>query len=422
MKKLRIGLVGLGVVGKSVYEILVNQKEIIGAKSANKLELVAVCARSKKDFVDETKVKYVTNPLDLALDKEIDIIVEVAGDAPNIREMWVAALKNGKKIVTANKALFATKGLEMTKLAEENGGYIAFEASVAGAIPIIKLFKEGFAANKINAFYGILNGTSNYILTKMKDENIDFSVALKQAQDAGYAEADPSFDIEGTDVAHKLTILAAIAESAKPAFSETYVEGITQINIDDIKFADEFGYKIKLLAIYKNGEKASQQTVYPALVEKSEKIASVDDSFNAIFTQGSNFGDSFIVGRGAGGFQTASSVVSDLIDIANDRHSFEFGVKSDGLKSVNISKIEDRIGQYFIRFSFDKNADKENILDKNFLEKIKVEKSYFYEKEEVVVCGVTSGQIIEKDLKNLLNNLDKNSIKDLNFIRVEKIC
>ncbi len=416
MKKVKVGLVGLGIVGKSVYEVLVNQKEIINAKSANKLELVAVSARSKKDFIDETKVKYVENILDLALDKEIDVIVEVAGDSEIIQELWALALKNGKKIVTANKALFATKGFEMTKLAEQNGGYIAFEASVAGAIPIVKMFKEGFAANKINAFCGILNGTSNYILTKMKDENIDFSVALKQAQDAGYAEADPTFDIEGIDSAHKLAILSSIASSTKPDFNNVYVEGITKVSIDDIKLADELGYKIKLLGVYKNGAKAVQQTVYPALIEKSEKIAAVDDSFNAILTQGSNCGESFIVGRGAGGFQTASSVVADLIDVANDRHSFEFGVKADDLSDVKIAKIDDRFGQYFIRFSFDKNVDKENMLDKNFLEKINVQKSYFYENDEAIVCGVISGDIIEKDLKNLLQNLNSN----FSFIRVEK--
>lgn len=420
MKKIKVGLVGLGIVGKSVYEILVNQKEIIGAKSANKLELVAVSARSKKSFVDEAKTKYVENILDLASDKEIDVIVEVAGDSPIIQELWAVALKNGKKIVTANKALFAVKGFEMTNLAEKNGGYIAFEAAVAGAIPIVKLFKEGFSANKIKAFYGILNGTSNYILTKMKDENIDFSVALKQAQDAGYAEADPAFDIEGIDSAHKLVILSAIASSTKPAFDDVYIEGITKITIDDIKLADELGYKIKLLGIYKNGANAVQQTIYPALIEKSEKIAAIDDSFNAIFTQGSNCGDSLIIGRGAGGLQTASSIVADLIDIANDRHSFEFGVKAADLGYIKIEKIADRFGQYFIRFIFDKNVDKENMLDKNFLEKIKVQKSYFYENDEAILCGMVSGDIVEKDLKIMLENLNKDIVKNINFIRVEK--
>lgn len=409
MKKINVAIVGLGTVGKGVYDILTAQN-FINKKSANKIQLVKVASRSKKDFV---AVEFTSDILSLADDKEIDVIIEVAGgDSGVILELWQKALKNGKKIISANKALIAKHGFELSKLAEENGGYFAYEAAVAGSIPIVKLFKEGFAANEIKAFCGILNGTANYILTKMKDENIDFSVALKQAQEAGYAEADPTFDIEGIDAAHKLAILSAIASSSKPQFDKQYIEGITKISVEDIKIADEFGYKIKLLGIFKSGENQVFQAIYPALIKKEARIASVDDSFNAIFAQGSNCGDSFIVGRGAGAFPTASAVVADLIDIANDRMSFEFGVKSDELSEAKIHDIKNRVGRYFIRLQLSDKAD----LKPEFLEKIKAEKSHFYKKDDKIICGLITQELVEKDIKTQ----DFSFAKVYNIIRIEE--
>ena len=281
------------------------------------------------------------------------------------------------------------------------------------------MFKEAFAANKIKTFCGILNGTSNYILTKMKNEKIDFSVALKQAQEAGYAESDPVFDVEGIDTAHKLTILAAIASSTKPQFDNVYVEGITKITIDDINFADEFGYKIKLLGIYKNDGEALIQVVYPAFVSKDSRIASVDDSFNAVFTQGSNCGDSFVVGRGAGGFETASAIIADLIDMACKRYSYEFGVKVENLKTAKIKKIQERKGKYFLRVSFDKNSKKDMILSNEFLEKIAAQQSYFYEKNDRIFCGIITDKIVEEDFLTAFQELV--GVDDRHFIRVEEI-
>ena len=457
MKKIKVALVGLGVVGKSVYDILIKDQEIINSRTAAKLELVAVSARSKKDFIDETKVKFVSNILDLAHDPEIAVIVEVVGGEGIIYDLHKAALKNGKKIVTANKALLALHGLELVRLAEENNGSIAFEAAVAGAIPIVKTFKEGLAANKINEFYGILNGTCNYILTKMAAENLGFAEALQQAQALGYAESDPSADVDGIDTAHKLVLLASIATSSQPNFAETFVEGITKITADDIRLADEFGYKIKLLAVYKNAtslaaqassqvinsaaqdEKSSSesvqinaenvfQAVYPALVAKSEKIANVDDSFNAVLSKASNADYNLAIGRGAGGFPTASAVVADLIDIANNRHAVEFGVKSAELINPTISKIEERVGRYFITLTLDKKLLHEQKLDEKFLQEIKVEKTYFYEKDSLekndenieVICGLLTFAIAEKSLLNLLKNLDKNLVKEFKFLRVEE--
>ena len=398
MKKIKIGLVGLGVVGKSVYEILAKDKKIIDARSAGELELVAVSARNKKDFVDESKVKFFANALDLANDPTIDVIVEGVGGNGIAREVCEAALKNGKKIVTANKALIATRGYELAKLAEEQQSHILFEAGIGGATPMVKIFKEAFAANEIKEFYAILNGTCNYILTKMKNENIDFAVALKQAQDLGYAESDPTFDIEGIDTAHKLAILAAIASGSKPQFDDIFIEGISKITIDDIQLADELGYKIKLLAVYKNG--GAYRSVYPALISVTEKIANVDDSFNALLTKASNSGDSLIIGSGAGGIPTASAIVADLIDIANERYNNTFVVKTSNLAEVRISKIEDRLGRYFIKLILDKKLAQEQKLDQQFLQNAKVEKSYFSARKvldgvenDEVICGLITSNI-----------------------------
>lgn len=417
MKKLKIGIAGLGIVGKSVYQILEKDKALIDARTNCQLELTAVSARTKKVFVDESKVRFVADTVSLANDPEIDVIVEVIGGDGIAAELIETALKNGKKIVTANKALLATQGFKLAQLAEKNNSQIKFEASVAGAIPIIKTFKEGLAANEIKEFYAILNGTCNFILTKMKNENLDFSAALKQAQDLGYAESDPTFDIEGIDTAHKLALLASIASATKPNFNAIHVEGITKVSIDDIRLADEFGYKIKLLGVYNANDKIA--AVYPALVATSEKIANVDDSYNAIVTCASNAEYNMSIGRGAGGFPTASSIVADLIDIANDRHSFEFGAKSETLRDSQFSKIEERIGAYFIKLILDKNLAKEK-LDAKFLQEIKAEKSCFYENENDVVSGLITAEIKEKDLLTALKNLDKNLVKSFSFLRVEK--
>ncbi len=416
MKKLKIGLAGLGIVGKGVYDILVKDQELINKKSANKLELVQVSARNKKDFVDYNEVDFVEDALKMAQDDQIDIIVEVIGGEDIAYQICKTALENGKKVVTANKALLANRGFELIKLAEKTGGYIAFEASVGGAMPVVKSFKESFAANQISEFYAILNGTCNFILTKMKNENIDFADALKQAQDLGYAEADPTFDIEGVDTGHKLALLAAIASQSKPNFTDLYVEGITKIDIDDILLADELGYKIKLLAIYKND--GTFQAVYPAFISREQKIADIDDSFNAVYSKNSNAQDSMIVGRGAGGLPTASAIVADLIDIACDRFSFEFGVKSEDLRESKIDKISKRFGKNFIKLNLDKHNAK-NALNADFIQQIKVEKSIFLEKEDQILCGLITGDIYEADLIKILQQIDKNIVKNAKFIRLE---
>lgn len=421
MKKIRIGLAGLGTVGKGVYEILQKDAKAISRRTACELTVTAVSARSKKDFLDQ-KIKFYANVLDLANDPEIDVIVEVIGGNKIAKELIEAAIKNGKKIVTANKALIAEHGFEIAKLSEKFVVPIAFEAAVAGSTPIIKIFKEGFAANKIEEFYAILNGTCNFILSKMQRENLDFAVALKEAQSLGYAESDPTFDIKGIDAAHKLTLLVAIASGSKPEFKQLHVEGVDEVTIDDITLADELGYKIKLLAVYKNLGEGSEQAVYPALVKISEKIAQVDDSFNAILTKTSNAGWSFIIGSGAGSLPTASAVVADLIDIACNRESFVFGEKSDDLLEAKISKISNRVGKYFLKLLIDKErAKKGDLAEAVFGSKIKIEQSIFLDRNEEILCGFLTESLQESDLVEKLQNLDTSLVKLAKFLRVEEI-
>lgn len=419
MKTLKIGLAGLGNVGKGVYEIIKKDAKLISLRTQMNLEIVAVSARTKKDFVD-TKVKFYENAVDLASDAEIDVIVEVIGGDKVAKELIETAIKNGKKVVTANKALIATHGFELSKLIEKNNSYVGFEASVAGATPAIKTFKENLAGNEIQEFYAILNGTCNFILTKMENEKLDFAVALKEAQDLGYAESDPTFDIKGIDTAHKLTILAAIAAGAKPAFSQLHVEGIDEVSIDDINLAAEFGYGIKLLATYKNLGNTSAQAVYPALVKKSEKIAQVSDAFNAILTKASNANRSLIVGSGAGTFPTASAVVADLVDIARNHNSFLFGIKSEDLGEALIESIENRIGKYFLRLTINKEAaQKTDLASKIFAGKIKIEQVAFVDGGEEISCGFLTFEHKEKDVLEVLKNLDSQLVKSVKFLRVE---
>lgn len=420
MNKLKIGIAGLGTVGKGVYDILKKDAKILEKKSQTVFEVVAAASRSKKDFLD-SNIKFYSNVLDLAADPEIDVIIEVMGGVGVAKDLMEAAIKNGKKFVTANKALLAEHGAEISEFVEKHNGHIAFEASTAGANPVIKAFKESFTANEITEFYAILNGTCNFILTKMGAEGSDFAATLKEAQSLGYAEADPTFDIKGIDTAHKLTILASIASSTKPAFKQLHIEGIEQVSANDIKLADDLGFKIKLLAIYKKLADGLQQTVYPALVKKSEKIAQVDGPFNAVLVNTTNASWNFSVGRGAGGLTTGSAVVADLLDIACKRVSPLFGVKNSELSEAKIIDISKRVGKYFIRLTLDKTLAREGDLAQTlFGEKIKIESAAFLDAENEIICGFLTDAQKEEDVAETLQGLDSNLVKSAKFLRVEE--
>ncbi len=418
MKKLRIAIAGLGVVGCSIYDILKKDAALIAKRCRRSIEITALASRSKKDFVEQSKIPFTTDILQLASNDNVDVVIEAIGGTTIAKDLAQLSLKNGKHYITSNKALIAEHGVELARLAEENNVQLLFESAVGGAIPIIKTFKEGLAANKIEEFYAILNGTCNYILTKMYEEKMSFDAALKQAQALGYAEADPTFDVKGIDTAHKLTILAAIASMSEPNFSAIETTGIDQISIDDIALADELGYKIKLLAIYKDlGNHKIAQAVYPALVSKNGRIANVDDSFNTILTKTSNAEWNFVVGRGAGGFPTASAVIADIVDLANDHNSFAFGVCQKDLTKCSVIPLEQRIGSYFVKLILKQNlqSDLNEILGKS--NPIAIKSSIC----NGINCAFVVENIAEKSLISALQNLDKNIVANYGLLRIEQI-
>ena len=425
MKKIKIGIAGLGTVGRGVYEILQNQKDLLTLRTNCEFEVVAVASRSKKDFVDP-KIKFYNNILDLAQDQNVDVVVELIGGYDVAKDLIHSSLKNNKKVVTANKALLAEHGREILNWVDKYRGSIGFEASVAGSNPIIKAFKEGFVANEISEIYAILNGTCNFILTKMKNEKQDYKIALQEAQELGYAEADPRFDVEGNDTAHKIVLLSAIARSSLPNYAQTYIEGINKISIDDINLADELGYKIKLLAVYKNLGDEVQQSVYPALIKNSEKISQIDGSYNAVLSKGSNFEYNLMVGRGAGGKPTGSAVVADIVDIALNRSSsFLFNAEIINLKETNIINIQKRFGQYFIVFNFDKNnLSKGNVVEQIFANRINPQQVIFKQQNEsnkdIFVGAILTENHVEKDIIDAIAMVDKTLIDSIKFIRVEQ--
>ncbi|NBV05609.1 MAG: homoserine dehydrogenase [Proteobacteria bacterium] len=420
MKKLRIGIAGLGTVGQGVYEILKKDAKIIADRSQTNFEIVAVTSRTKKDFVDP-KIKFYTNTLDLAKDAEVDVIVEVIGGTEIAKDLIELAIKNGKKVVTANKALLAEYGAEISELAEKHNSHIGFEASTAGANPVIKTFKESFTGSEITELYAILNGTCNFILSKMSSEGSDYLETLKEAQKLGYAEADPTLDVKGIDTAHKLVILSSIASATKPAFKKLHIEGVDQVSINDIKLADDLGYKIKLLAIYKNLGDSIQQTVYPALIKKTEKIAQVDGPFNAVLINTTNASWNISIGRGAGGLTTGSAIIADLIDIARGNSTYLFGVENSKLSTANLIDISKRQGKYFLHLVIDKSlAQKGDLAAKIFADKIKITQATFIDKDSEIICGFLTETLSESDVKQVLENLDSDLVKSEKFLRVEE--
>lgn len=426
MKKVNIAIAGLGTVGTGVYKIIQDNKDLFALRSNLIVEIVAVSSRSKKDYLDP-KIRFYENPLHLAQDPQVDIVVELIGGCDIAKDLIHSALKNNKKVVTANKALLALHSAEIQSWVDKYQGYIAYESAVAGANPVIKAVRESFVANEISEIYGILNGTCNFILTKMKNEKQDYKIALDEAQKLGYAEADPTFDIKGNDTAHKIVLLSALAQSSLPDYENSYVEGIDQISIQDINLAEEFGYKIKLLGIFKKLGDKVQQTVYPALIKANEKIAQVDGSYNAVLTKGSNFEYNLMIGRGAGGLPTGSAVVADIIDIACERNqNFLFNADSINLKKPQIIKINERVGQYFITFSFDKNSiSKNNILDEVFANRLKIDKVIYqidekFPEQNMVIVAIITGSHQEKHLIDALEMINKNHIKNIKFIRIEQ--
>lgn len=347
---LKVGLAGLGTVGTSVVRLI--GEDQLAARCGRPVEVVAVTARNKaKDRgIDLSGVRWFDDPVALASDPEIDVFVELmGGDGDPAKAAIEAALSTGKSVVTANKALLAKHGLALAQLAETNGVALNFEAAVAGAIPIIKALREGFAGNSFARIYGILNGTCNYILTRMEQEKLSFAECLKDAQRLGYAEADPTFDVEGFDTAQKLAILASIAFGTKVDSTAIYVEGISSIAPADLLAADELGYRIKLLGVAVKTEAGIEQRVHPTMVPKESAIAQVMGVTNAVTIDAEGIAPITLVGPGAGGLATASAVVADIGDIARGARVAPFGRAVNTLTAAGKAPMQMHEGGYYIR-------------------------------------------------------------------------
>ncbi|MDE2004937.1 MAG: homoserine dehydrogenase [Rhodospirillales bacterium] len=348
-RPLAVGIAGLGTVGGGVLRLLRDNADLIAARAGRPIVARAVSARDRERDrgVALDGVTWHADAAGLADDPAVDVVVELIGGSEGAaRAVVERAIARGKPVVTANKALLAVHGAALAAAAERAAVTLAFEAAVAGGIPVIKALREGLAANRIVALAGILNGTCNYILTRMREEGKDFAEILSDAQRLGYAEADPSFDIDGVDAAHKLAILAALAFGRKVAFEAVHVEGIRGISALDIGFAGELGYRIKLLGIARAGAGGISARVHPCLVPAAEPLARVDGVFNAVVIEGDVVGRIMLEGRGAGAGPTASAVVADLIDLARGRATPVWG---GAVSDAPAAPIEDHVGCYYLR-------------------------------------------------------------------------
>jgi homoserine dehydrogenase len=357
MKPINVGLLGIGTVGGGTFAVLKRNQEEIARRAGRGIVITIIADRevdkARKIAGDETLITSDLN--DVVTHPDVNIVIELIGGNVIAKELILKAIENGKHVVTANKALLALHGTEIFAAAQRRGVMVAFEAAVAGGIPIIKALREGLTANRIEWIAGIINGTSNFILSEMRDKGLDFDTVLRQAQKLGYAEVDPTFDIEGIDAAHKITIMAAIAFGIPMQFDKVYTEGITKLTGEDIRYAEEFGYRIKLLGIAKRNTKGIELRVHPTLIPSQRLIANVEGVMNAIVVKGDAVGPTLYYGAGAGAEPTASSVVADLVDVtrmhtADPKHRVpHLAFQPDLLSNIPILSMEDVETSYYLR-------------------------------------------------------------------------
>jgi len=363
MKPIKVGLLGIGTVGAGTFNVLARNQEEITRRAGRGIEIVAVADLNTARAIELTggKCKVVADAREIVNDPEIDIVIELIGGYGIARELVLQAIANGKHVVTANKALLATHGNEIFAAAQAKGVMVAFEAAVAGGIPIIKSLREGLTANRIQWLAGIINGTTNFILSEMRDKGLDFDTVLKEAQRLGYAEADPTFDIEGVDAAHKATIMSAIAFGIPVQFDKAHVEGITKLQAVDIQYAEQLGYRIKLLGIAKravvNGVEGIELRVHPTLIPSKRLIANVEGAMNAVLVQGDAVGATLYYGKGAGAEPTASAVIADLVDItrlatADPEHRVpHLAFQPNALTDIQILPMSEITTSYYLRLN-----------------------------------------------------------------------
>jgi len=354
LKPISIGICGLGTVGYGSFTVFAKNSAEISRRSGLEIVVSHIATRRIKEGQDVGDVKVSADVFAVAEDPDVNIVLELIGGYDTARELVLRAIANGKHVVTANKALIAVHGNEIFSAAKQNNVVVAYEAAVAGGIPIIKAIREGLSANHIQWLAGIINGTGNFILTEMKENSSEFSAVLKQAQDLGYAEADPTFDVEGIDAAQKLTILASIAFGIPLQFDKAYTEGISKVTIEDIRYAGELGYRIKHLGIARKSEKGIELRVHPTLISQDNLIANVNGVMNAVMVQGDAVGPTLFYGAGAGAQPTASAVVADVIDVARTLSHPEntipaLAFQEGSLSDIPVLPISEIISEYYLR-------------------------------------------------------------------------
>ncbi|MBW0171246.1 MAG: homoserine dehydrogenase [Hydrogenophaga sp.] len=357
MKPIQVGLLGIGTVGSGTFNVLKRNQEEIRRRAGRGIEItmVADLDTARAQSIVGSGVTVVNDARAVIANPEIDIVIELIGGYGIAKALVLEAIAAGKHVVTANKALLAVHGTEIFAAASAKGVMVAFEAAVAGGIPIIKALREGLTANSIQWIAGIINGTTNFILSEMRDKGLDFDVVLKEAQRLGYAEADPTFDIEGVDAAHKVTLMSAIAFGIPVQFEKAYVEGITQLGATDIKYAEQLGYRIKLLGITKRTAKGIELRVHPSLVPAKRLIANVEGAMNAVVVQGDAVGATLYYGKGAGSEPTASAVIADLVDITRlhtaDPHQRvpHLAFQPDAMSDLLVLPMSEVVTSYYLR-------------------------------------------------------------------------
>ena len=369
MKAIQVGVMGLGTVGGGVFEVLRRNQEEIRRRAGRGIEVTMVSRRdvAKARALVGDAAQVVADPRAIIANPDIDIVVELIGGYDLARELVLEAIAAGKHVVTANKALLAVHGTEIFEAARAKGVVVAFEAAVAGGIPIIKALREGLTANRIQWLAGIINGTTNFILSEMRDKGLDFDVVLKEAQRLGYAEADPTFDIEGVDAAHKATIMSAIAFGIPVQFDKAYIEGITKLGAADIRYAEQLGYRIKLLGVSKRRDNGIELRVHPTLVPSKRLIANVEGAMNAVVVQGDAVGSTLYYGKGAGSEPTASAVIADLVDVTR-LHTADpqnrvphLAFQPDAMSPLPILPMDEVVTSYYLRLRV---ADQAGVLAK----------------------------------------------------------
>ena len=422
MEPVKVGLLGLGTVGGGTVNVLSRNAAEITRRAGRGIDITHAAARdlNKARICNTDNIKLTTDPQQVVDDPEVQIIVELIGGDNLAREMVMRAIANGKHVVTANKALIAKHGNEIFAAAQSKGVMVAFEAAVAGGIPIIKAVREGLAGNQIEWLAGIINGTGNFILTEMRDKGSNFEDVLAEAQRLGYAEADPTFDVEGIDAAHKLSILASIAFGVPLQFEKVYTEGITKITREDVEYAEQLGYRIKHLGIAKKSDNGIEMRVHPTLIPEKRLIANVDGVMNAVLVKGDAVGPTLYYGAGAGADATASAVVADIVDVVRmltsdpENRVPHLAFQADALSDVPILSMEEVTTAYYLKMqAADKPgvlADVTNILGKrNISIEAMIQKEpadSFSEEERTATIIMLTGNVIEGAMNQAIQDIE----------------